>query len=98
MKLFLSVFIIVFLFSKEQNVKAAKCFKSKFGRWSCSPCGQGTRCSLCQWCLGYCYNKKTRQQSRKNESDISPQYGNTTVPYKQPFIEMFEDLKQLIIK
>ena len=97
MKLFFSVCIIIFLFSKAQQVKAAKCFKSKIGWWRCSPCGQGTRCALCQWCLGYCYNQKTSKQSRQNESDLSPQYGNTTVPYKKPFIEMFGDLKQLII-
>ena len=78
-----------------QDVKAAQCSKSAFGRWRCSPCGRGTRCSFCNWCLGYCYNKDPKQRSLQNETD---EFGDTEVPYKLPFIQMFEDLVTLIEK
>ena len=91
---FLSLWVLVFLLSKAQEVNAAKCAKSRIGRWSCSPCGRGTRCSFCQWCLGYCYpqGKSERSLQRTNQTA----YGEVEVPYRQPYIEMFEDLVQLI--
>ena len=92
---FLTLWVLVFLILKAQETKAAECCKSTFARFSCSPCGRGTRCAFCNWCLGYCHNKKRIQQrtiqNGTEEEDVE-------VPYKQSFIEMFEDLKSLIIE
>ena len=99
-----SLWILVFLFSKGQDVKAAQCFQSKMGWWRCSACGEGTRCIFCEWCLGYCYNKGNGNSNAKGNGRIKRSvqnvtnvtYGDVLVPYKKPFIELFEDLETLI--
>ena len=85
--------ILVFLFSIGQDVQAAQCHKSGIFRWRCAPCGKGTRCIFCLWCSCYCW-KGRRKRSASNVT--LPEYGNTTVQYKKPLIEMFEDLEKLI--
>ena len=51
----------------------------------CSPCGTGTRCMSCTWLVAFCNIKDT------NIDDLLP------IPYKKPYIEMFEDIKSGII-
>ena len=93
-RFFLSLWVLVSLILKAQEVNAAKCVKSKIGRWSCSPCGWGTRCAFCHWCLGYCYNQEKSHRSLERTNKTT--YGEVEVPYRQPYIEMFEDLVELI--
>ena len=45
--------------------------------------------------LGYCYNHVKNKKSSQNETSVS--YGEAEVPYKQPYIELFGDLKKLLI-
>ena len=71
-----------------QEVEGAQCRKS-FGRVRCSPCGKGTRCLFCIWCLGFCY-KGGAASNREIE------YGSVEVPYKIPFLDLFRDLDALI--
>ena len=98
LRCFLSIFVIVFLLPKGQDVKAAQCQKSSMHRWRCAPCGRGTRCIFCQWCLCYCYNKRKHNRSKRstNTNGTLPDYGNKTVQYKKPFIELFNDLEILV--
>ena len=51
----------------------------------CSPCGRGTRCMSCTWLVAFCNIKDT------NIDDLLP------IPYKRPYIEMFEDIKSGIV-
>ena len=53
--------------------------------FSCNPCGRGTRCMFCTWLVGFCNIHDS------NQTDM------VTLPYKQPYIEMFEDIKMGII-
>ena len=80
--------ILVFMFSKGQDVMAAQCFQSKMGWWRCSACGRGTRCIFCEWCLGYCY-KKGNSNGRRKRSVQNTTYGEVEVPYKKPFIDCY---------
>ena len=86
---FLSVCIFVYFFLKGQDVKAAQCHQSSMFKWSCNPCGDGTRCIYCQWCTCYCYGRKDTKSTWENST-------HTTVQYKIPIIEMLEDLENLI--
>ena len=70
-----------------QEVEGAQCRKSRIGNWRCSPCGKGTRCLYCSWCLGFCLN------AAKN-SEI--EYGSVESPYKTPFLDLFGELDALI--
>ena len=99
LKCSLSLCVFVFLFSKGQDANAAQCHKPSFHRWRCSPCGRGTRCIFCQWCLCYCF--KGNHTTIKRSTDVNetlPEYGNEETPYKKPLIEMFRDLETLIQK
>ena len=89
-RLFLSVWVLIFFISKTQDVNAAPCYKGVIGPWTCSPCGLGTRCAFCRWCLGYCYNQRSFQ------NDERATYGEAVVQFKQPYIDVFEDLKKLL--
>ena len=91
---FLSLWILLFLFSESQDVEAAQCHKSSFHRWRCAPCGKGTRCIFCHWCLCYCYHKGKSKRSITNET--KPLYGEHEVQYKKPFIELFQELEILV--
>ena len=90
---FWAFWALVFLLSKEQDVEASQCHQSPLRRWRCAPCGQGTRCVFCQWCLCYCWNQDTQLKDRSLQTPI---YGNSTVPYKKPIIELFEEIETLI--
>ena len=70
---------------KEQKVEGAQCQKS-FGWLKCNPCGRGTRCLYCNWCTGFC-NNRPKNARPKREDD-----GLVEIPYKIPFLEMFEDI------
>ena len=94
LRCFLCFWVLFILFSKRQDVEAAQCHKSSFHRWRCAPCGKGTRCIFCYWCLCYCYHKGKRKRSITN--DTKPIYGEFEVPYKKPFIEFFQELGTLI--
>ena len=52
----------------------------------CNPCGRGTRCISCGWLVEFCgvYDS--------NNTD------HATLPFKLPYIEMFEDIKTGIIE
>ena len=84
--------LIFFLVSISTDyVDGAKCKKSSFGWWTCSPCGKGSRCHYCTWCTGYCYNG---QQAGKNPEGI--EYGSAEALYKLPYLEMFNDIVALL--
>ena len=102
---FLSFLVSVLLFSKVQDVLAAKC-STRMGL-SCSNCGDGTRCIQCSNCLCFCFNPNAKKKAKKrgdgkgrskrSTTNVTvPDYGNTTVQYKKPLIELFEDLYTLI--
>ena len=69
-----------------QEVEGAQCRKS-FGHWNCSPCGKGTRCLYCSWCLGFCRNAAKNREI---------EYGSVEAPYKIPLLDLFGDLYTLI--
>ena len=87
------LWVCVFLISQNE-VTGAKCQVSKKGWWRCSPCGRGSRCLFCTWCLGFCHKpgKETRNGKQSNAK-----YGSVEVPYKFPFIEMFKDIETGIL-
>ena len=87
------MWVLVPLFSKDQEVNAAQCHKSSMRRWRCAPCGKGTRCVFCQWCLCYCYKGRHK---RSITNGTIPIYGEELVQYKKPVIELFEELESLI--
>ena len=74
----------------DHIVEGAPCKKSTFGRWTCSPCGRGSRCHSCNWCTGFCYNG----QAGKN--NVGVQYGTVEIEYKIPFLDMFDDINVLL--
>ena len=45
----------------------------------CNPCGKGTRCHFCSWLVVYCRRDK-------------PGDTEYEIPYKLPYIEMWEDV------
>ena len=72
-------------------VDGAQCKKSSIGRWTCSPCGKGSRCHYCTWCTGYCFNGHS---GRSIGGGV--EYGSVEAPYKDPFLEMFNDIDALL--
>ena len=84
---YLFVFFLLLSFVTEKGVEGAQCQKS-FGWLKCSPCGSGTRCIHCNWCTGFCNNSPRRKR------DVDD--GLVEVPYKLPFLEMFDDLSTLL--
>ena len=98
MRFFFILWVLGFLFLDRQDVEATQCYKSTFGWLRCSPCGSGTRCAFCNWCLGYCHNRDTSIQSRKNALDGQATTTTTDVevPYRDSFIKMLKDVKDLI--
>ena len=96
---FLYIWVLFFLFSKREDVEAAQCHKSNFHRWRCAPCGTGTRCIFCHWCLCYCHHHKERiKRSITNDTKpiTKPPYGENEVQYKIPLIELFQELETLL--
>ena len=88
---YLILFILLLFFIPEQDVEGAQCRKS-FGWLKCSPCGRGTRCLYCNWCTGFCNNRpKSKRRKRELENDLENEL--VEVPYKLPFLEMFDDFK-----
>ena len=81
-------------------VEGARCEKSLIGWTHCRPCGKGSRCHSCDWCTGYCFNGQastendTKGLSRGSVS--MAQYGSVEAPYKIPFLEMFNDIHDLL--
>ena len=62
------------------------------GWWTCSPCGQGTRCHSCSWCTGYCYSG----QGLNTENTEGIDYGSVEALYKVPFLDVFNDINALL--
>ena len=88
-----SLLLIFFLVSISTGyVEGAKCKKSSFGRWTCSPCGKGSRCHYCTWCTGYCYNS----HGQSGGKPVGVEYGSVEAPYKLPYLEMLNDLEVLL--
>ena len=86
----LQIFVLLTL-SALYVVEGAECMKS-FGRFSCSPCGKGSRCFWCSWCTGFCFNGQTRS-TRETEGI---EYGSVEALYKVPFLDLFNDLEALL--
>ena len=57
-------------------------------KFRCDPCGSGTRCISCIWLVAFCHGFK---------DDIKFNETVFTVPFKQPYIEMYENLRDGII-
>ena len=68
----------------------ARCAKSTIGWTYCNPCGEGTRCHSCNWCTGHCVNVHTQGKRTKRDT------GLVEAPYKIPFLEMFNDIEDLL--
>ena len=87
------------------EAEAAQCAQSRIGWWRCSPCGEGTRCVFCNWCVGLCIKPKewTNQteaktrQIRNENSSTTYNDGMIEVPYKNSFLEMFKDIENGIL-
>ena len=99
----LFIWMLLYIMSdiEDQSVNASLCAQSRMGWWKCSPCGFGTRCLFCNWCLAFCYNcdwKKPegRSDTGQNDSVKEPVYGEVDVPYKVSFMEMLEDIKIML--
>ena len=87
---YFSLFLFLLLLLPDQDVEGAQCKKS-FGWLKCSPCGRGSRCLYCNWCTGFCNNRpKSTRSKRELDNDF------VEVPYKQPFLEMFDDFSFLL--
>ena len=56
-------------------------------KFRCDPCGSGTRCISCIWLVAFCHGFK---DDIKNDTFF-------TFPFKQPYIEMYENLRDGII-
>ena len=74
------------LFHLPREVEGAQCRKSFLG-FKCSPCGKGTRCLFCSWCLGFCRNAAKNREI---------EYGTVEAPYKDPLVDLFRELDALI--
>ena len=83
--------LVLLTLSALYVVEGAQCMKS-FGRFSCSPCGKGSRCFWCSWCTGFCFNGQTRS-TRETEGI---EYGSVEALYKVPFLDLFNDLEALL--
>ena len=83
-------FLLLLSFVPKQSVEGAQCKKS-FGWLKCSPCGSGTRCLYCNWCTGFCNNRPNSKRTKREIDD-----GLEVIPYKLPFMEMFDDLAFLL--
>ena len=88
-------FILLFLLIEiNTNIvvdgAGARCAKSTIGWTYCNPCGEGTRCHSCNWCTGHCVNVQSQGKRRKRDT------GLVEAPYKIPFLEMFNDIEDLL--
>ena len=63
----------------------SKCGNSFMGQ-RCSPCGRGTRCRFCTWCI----------VMHSSAAGRSATTNMVSLPYKQPFLNMFEDIQTRI--
>ena len=88
--------LILFFFiaiSTDSVVEGMKCPKSSFGWWTCGPCGKGMRCLACRWCTGaYCHPN----QNQTTRSTTGVEYGSVEALYKVPFLDVFNDIKELL--
>ena len=79
--------------STDYVAEGARCGKS-IGWWTCNPCGKGTKCYFCKWCLGYSYSSKGQNQTTRSTTGI--EYGSVEALYKVPFLDMFNDINALL--
>ena len=86
MFLFSLILLYLYLLHLAPEIEGAECRKS-FGNWKCSPCGKGTRCLFCSWCLGFCRNAAKNREI---------EYGSVEAPYKIPLLDLFRELDALI--
>ena len=94
-----SMFLFLTLLLEFHQIEATKyACQEKFGI-GCSPCGEGTRCHYCEWCVGYCYNggtdlKDFKGRTRRSVSETGNiTYGSQIMSYKVPYLEMFKDVE-----
>ena len=102
----LLVWVLLYTMSDigDRDVNASMCAQSRMGWWKCSPCGLGTRCLFCNWCLAFCYKGDRdgkRPEGRSStgqiyDSVIEPMYGEVDVPYKVSFTEMLDDIQTML--
>ena len=100
-----SLFFFLTLVLKLYEVEAKKYQCEKSMGIGCSPCGEGTRCHYCEWCVGYCYNGGTNFEDfqgryRREASGTGNithgniTYGSQIMSYKVPYLEMFKDVEE----
>ena len=104
----LLVWVLLYTMSDigNRDVNASMCAQSRMGWWKCSPCGLGTRCLFCNWCLAFCYKGDRDRDGKRPEgrsstgqiydSVIEPLYGEVDVPYKVSFTEMLDDIQTML--
>lgn len=88
----LMFFLILVAVSRNNIVEGVRCEKSVIGSTYCRPCGKGSRCNSCDWCTGYCFNGQTSTIGH----DLGIEYGSVEAPYKDPLLEMFNDIGALL--
>ena len=57
-------------------------------KFRCDPCGSGTRCISCMWLVAFCHGFK--DEIKLNDTLFN-------VPFKEPYIDMNENLRDGII-
>ena len=57
-------------------------------KFRCDPCGSGTRCISCMWLVAFCHGFK--DEIKLNDTLFN-------VPFKEPYIDMYENLRDGII-
>ena len=88
--IFICIFACLQLLDQIIVVQGAQC-QTSFGAIKCSPCGEGTRCNMCEWCTGYC------SSAGSNNARVGGKESNIVeAPYKTPFLDIFRDLERLI--
>ena len=92
----LFVWALLYTMSDNEDVNGALCARSKIGWWKCSPCGLGTRCIFCNWCLAFCFSCGEAAARSESEYVPHPTYGDVDVPYKVSFSEMLEDIQVML--
>ena len=102
--LWFSMFFSLTLVLKLYKIEATKYECETRMGIGCSPCGEGTRCHYCEWCVGYCYNgglhlddfKGRNKRAASDTGNIT--YGSQTMSYKVPYLEMFKDVEHGLVE
>ena len=102
--LWFSMFLSLTLVLKHYKIEATKYECETRMGIGCSPCGEGTRCHYCEWCVGYCYNgglnlSDFQGRYRREAPDTGNiTYGSQIMSYKVPYLEMFKDVEEGLLE